>query len=554
MQRDLSGGEADVGSALQSFRVGAAVASVEELRALPIPLPNGALVRLDELGLIVDTHAAVSSLAYLDGKPVIAAQIKRLRGYSDLEVVESVQAAVAGHAAAHPQVTIEEAYNTILPTEQNYDASMTMLYEGGIIAVIVVFLFLMDWRATLLAAVALPLSVIPTFLAMDLLGYSLNTVTLLALSLVVGILVDDAIVEVENIERHVQMGKPAYDAAMEAADEIGLAVIATTFTLIAVFLPTAFMGGVVGIIFKQFGVTAAVAVFCSLLVARLLTPMMAAYMMKTKAQAHRQDGRIMRGYLWAIRGALRHRWIPVLGVAAFFGLTLVLLGQLSTGFFPAQDNSQTRISITLPPGATIEETDRIAQATASAARGVPHVTGVFLATGSAATSGGPGGGGTTASVTSADIVVDLTNIDDRDVSQTDIEADIRAALADIPGARIEVGSGSSGTELQVTLAGDESLLLEQAAAALETEIRARIGGIGNVTSSAALQSPEIVITPDLARAASYGVTSQAISGTIRVATSGAYDSALSQLNLDTRQVPIRVTLDPAVRTSMTPSA
>ncbi|AWD20884.1 efflux RND transporter permease subunit [Fuscovulum blasticum] len=550
VQRDLSGGAADLANASQSFRVGAAVSGVEDLRALPIPLPNGAWVRLDELGTVTDTHAALSSLAYQDGKQVIAAQIKRLTGYSDLAVVEDVRVAMEAFAAANPQVQIAEAYNTILPTEQNYDASMMMLYEGGIIAVIVVFIFLLDWRATLLAAVALPLSVIPTFLVMDYLGYSLNTVTLLALSLVVGILVDDAIVEVENIERHIQMGKPAYEAAMEAADEIGLAVIATTFTLIAVFLPTAFMDGVVGIIFKQFGITASVAVFCSLLVARLLTPMMAAYLMRSKAEAHQTDGWIMRTYLATIRGALHNRWIPVMGVIAFMGLTFVLVSQLSTGFFPAQDDSQTRISITLPPGSTIEETDAIARRASEAAAGVEHVTGVFLATGSASTGGVPGGGGVSTSVTSATIVISLTNIDDRDVSQTEIEADIRAAIAAIPGARIEVGSGSSGTELQITLAGDSSLALEQAAAALESEIRANIAGIGTVTSSAALQSPEIVITPDLERAASYGVTSQAIADTIRVATSGAYDSALSKLNLDTRQIAIRVTLDASVRQSI----
>jgi len=550
VQRDLSGGAADIGNASQSFRVGAAVSSVEELRALPIPLPNGEWVRLDELGTVTDTNTSLSSLAYLNGAPVIAAQITRLTGYSDLDVVEKSRAAMAEFAKANPQVTITEAYNTILPTEQNYSASMTMLYEGGIIAVIVVFLFLMDWRATVLAATALPLSIIPTFLAMDYLGYSLNTVTLLALSLVVGILVDDAIVEVENIERHIHMGKPPYDAAMEAADEIGLAVIATTFSLIAVFLPTAFMDGVVGIIFKQFGMTASVAVFFSLLVARFLTPMMAAYMMKSNAQTQVQDGWLMRNYLAAITGALRHRWVPVVAVIAFLGLTFVLVTQLSTGFFPSQDDSQTRISISLPPGSTIEETDTLARRAAELAQAVPEVTGVFQATGTASSGGGPGGGGASASVTSATIVVNLTNIDDRNVSQTSIEGDLRTAVADIPGARIEVGGGGNGTELQVTLAGDSSVALETAAAALETEIRSKVKGIGNVSSSAALQTPEVVITPDPARAASYGVTSQVIADTVRVATAGAYDTALSKLNLDARQIAIRVTLAGAVRQSI----
>ncbi len=549
VQRDLSGGKAEIGNGSQSVRVLAASESVEDLRAIPIPLPNGSWVRLDELGTVTDTFSDLSSLAYLDGEPVIAAQIKRLTGYSDIAVTENTREAVKEFATENPQVKISEGYNTILPAEQNYSASMDMLYEGAVIAVIVVFLFLMDWRGTLLAAVALPLSIIPTFLVMDYLGYSLNTVTLLALSLVVGILVDDAIVEVENIERHMQMGKPAYEASMEAADEIGLAVIATTFTLIAVFLPTAFMGGVIGIIFKQFGITACVAVFFSLLVARFVTPMMAAYMMKAKPIEEKKDGILMRSYMSLIRGSLRHRWIPVLGVAAFFGLTILMLGQLSTGFFPASDDSQTQVTITTAPGTTIEETDSVSREVSKALVGVDHVRAVFQATGSAS-SGGMGGGSSTSSVTSATIVVDLTNIDDRDVSQTDIEADIRRAVETVPGARIEVGSGGNGTQLQITMAGDNSETLEQAASDLGEDVRANIAGIGNVTSSASMQSPEIIITPDLARAASYGVTSLAISNAIRVATSGAYESSLSQLNLPERQVPIRVTLAEQARQSL----
>ncbi|WP_116134206.1 efflux RND transporter permease subunit [Tropicimonas sp. IMCC34043] len=549
VQRDLSGGKAEVGNASQSVRVLAASDSVEELRASPIPLPNGSWVRLDELGTITDTHADLSSLAYLNGEPVIAAQIKRLTGYSDLAVTENVRTAMEAFSAKNPHVKITEAYNTILPTEQNYHASMSMLYEGAAIAVLVVFLFLWEWRGTLLAAIALPLSIIPTFLVMDYLGYSLNTVTLLALSLVVGILVDDAIVEVENIERHMQMGKPAYQASMEAADEIGMAVIATTFTLIAVFLPTAFMSGVIGIIFKQFGITASVAVFFSLLVARLVTPMLAAYTMKAKPPEEHKDGLVMRSYLAVIRGALRHRWIPVIGVIAFFGATLLMLGNLSTGFFPASDDSQTQINVTTAPGTTIAETDAISRRVSEAIVGVDHVQAVFQATGSAS-DGGMGGGSSTSSVTSATIVVDLTNIDDRDVSQTQIEAEIRRALENIPGARIEVGSGGNGTELQITLSGDNSATLEQAASDLSEEIRGKINGIGNVTSSASIQSPEIVITPDLARAASYGVTSKGISDAVRVATSGAYDSALSQLNLPERQIPIRVTLAEQARQTL----
>ncbi|MTH80121.1 efflux RND transporter permease subunit [Paracoccus aestuariivivens] len=547
VQRDLSGGEARVGGENQTLRVDAAAATVEELSAIPIPLPNGGWVRLDEIGDVTDTHADRSSLAYLNGKPVIAMQVKRSKGYSDVTVTEDVREALATFGAAHPEITLSEAYNTITTTVENYEASMHMLYEGAIIAIFVVFLFLRDWRATFLAAVALPLSIIPTFMVMDLMGYALNSITLLALSLVVGILVDDAIVEVENIERHLQMGKTAYDASMEAADEIGLAVIATTFSLVAVFLPTAFMDGIPGIIFKQFGITAAVAVLFSLLVARLVTPMMAAYMLKTSTHQEKPDGWIMRKYLSLIRLVLRHRWIPVLGVAAFFVVTAMAVSHMSTGFFPASDNSQTQVTITAQPGATIERTDAVARAAVDAIKDVEHVTSVFQATGTAST-GGMGGGSSDA-VNTATLVVNLTPIDDRDMKQSQIEGELRNALTAIPGVRVEVGSGGNGTELQVALAGDNAEALETAASALEAQIRT-LPGLGNVTSSAAIQSPAVVITPDLARAASMGVTSRAISDAIRIATAGAYDAALSKLNLPERQVAIRVMLDETNRETL----
>jgi multidrug efflux pump subunit AcrB len=213
--------------------------------------------------------------------------------------------------------------------------------------VLVVWLFLRDLRATFVSAVALPLSVIPAFVGMWYLGFSINVISLLALSLVVGILVDDAIVEVENIERHLHMGKTPFKAAMEAADEIGLAVIATTFTLVAVFLPTAFMSGVPGKFFKQFGWTAALAVFASLVVARMLTPMMAAYMLR----ATNKPAPVpfwMPSYLRTVRWCLNHRFWTALGAAAFFVGSLALIPLLPTGFIPPDDNSQTQVYLELP--------------------------------------------------------------------------------------------------------------------------------------------------------------------------------------------------------------
>ena len=280
IQQEASGGRADVGGAEQSVRTIATVQTAEELGRIEVTLSDGRRIRLDQVARVQDTVGEQRSAALLNGQPVVGFEIVRSRGAGEIEVADAVRAQLEKLKAEHPDITITEAFNFVDPVQENYEGSMALLYEGAFLAVLVVWLFLRDWRATIVSATALPLSVIPTFAAMHLMGFTVNVVTLLSLSLVIGILVDDAIVEIENIMRHLRMGKTPFQAAMEAADEIGLAVIATSFTLIAVFLPTAFMAGVAGKFFVQFGWTAAIAVFFSLVVARMLTPMMAAYILK----------------------------------------------------------------------------------------------------------------------------------------------------------------------------------------------------------------------------------------------------------------------------------
>ena len=324
---------------------------------------------------------------------------------------------------------------------------------------------------------------IPTFLVMYLADFSLNTVTLLALSLVVGILIDDAIVEIENIARHLQMGKPPKEAALEAADEIGLAVIATTLTLVAVFLPTAFMTGIPGLIFRQFGVTAAVAVLASLVVARLLTPMMAAYLMKPHP-VETKDGWIMLAYMSLVRTCLSHRKLTILGVCIFLGLSLSTMTMLSTGFLPPSDDSQAQVTLTLQPGTTLEQTDAMTQRASDIISDLPDISGVFASVGSA-TSGDLLDSSTTANSATASLVVDLVKLGERSRKQAEIETDIRQALTVLPGVMVEVGAGGNGTTLDITLASDDSNALDQASEALETQLRS-LEGIGAVTSSASL--------------------------------------------------------------------
>ncbi|MBX4916916.1 efflux RND transporter permease subunit [Rhizobium bangladeshense] len=548
VQADTSGGLGEIGGTRQTLRTLGAVASVDELKGLRIPLTNGQQVRLDDVASVTDSFAERSSMAHLDGKPVIAVEIKRSNGFSDSGVAGDVDTAMKQFAAKHSNVQIDEAYSTIGPIIDNYDGSMHMLYEGAILAIIVVWLFLRNWRATILSAVALPLSVIPTFLIMYFADFSLNVITLLALSLVVGILVDDAIVEIENIARHLQMGKRPIDAALEAANEIGLAVIATTFTLVAVFLPTAFMSGIPGLLFRQFGVTAAVAVLASLVVARLLTPMMAAYFMKAAPPTEETDGRIMRAYLAIVKAAMNRRKTTVAVTAIVVALSLSTIPLLKSGFLPASDDARTQITLTMQPGATIEQTDATTRKAADLVGKLKDVTHVFSSVGSAS-SGGGADVGTTSSVNSATIVAVLTPIGERDRKQSEIENDIRQALSVLSGVRVAVGNGANGAKLEITLASDDANALDSASTALEEQLRT-LKGIGAVTSTAARQAPEIQITPDFARAAALGVTSSAIAEAARVATNGEYSASLPKLNLPQRQVPIVVRFSPESRTSL----
>lgn len=547
VQSDASGGRAEIGGRKQVIRTLGAVSSIEDLKGLAIPLPNGQLVRLDDIGIVADGFADRTSIAYLNGKPVTALEVKRSNGFSDTGVASEVRKTVRSFAAANPDIEIVEAYSTIGPIIENYTGSMHMLYEGAILAVVVVWFFLGSWRATLLSAVALPLSVIPTFLVMYFAGFSLNTVTLLSLSLVVGILVDDAIVEIENIARHLRMGKPPLKAALEAADEIGLAVIATTLTLVAVFLPTAFMGGIPGLIFRQFGISAAVAVLSSLVVARLLTPMMAAYFMKGHA-TEAKDGRILRAYMILVTACLTHRKLTVLGLVLFVGLSLLTIPLISTGFMPPSDDAQTQVTLTLQPGSPIEETDSLTRRAAELLASLPEVTHVFSTVGSAS-SGDLLESSTTADTATASIIVSLKPIDERSRRQDEVEADLRRRLAALPGARFQVGTGGSGTTLSITLASDNPTALDRVAGTLEEQLRT-LAGIGAVTSSASLQAPEIRIVPDMDRAAALGVTAEAISDAARVATTGDYSSSLAKLNLPQRQLAIRVRFDPSGRTTL----
>ena len=544
VQSESAGGRTDLGGSEQPVRTLATVKSAAELAKLELSLNDGRRIRLDQVATVSDTVAEPRSAALMNGQPVVGFEVSRSRGESEVVVGAAVVKALGDFKAQHPDLVLTEAFNFVQPVQEEYDGSLKLLYEGAILAVVVVWLFLRDWRATLVSAVALPLSVIPAFMGMYLLGFSINVVTLLALSLVIGVLVDDAIVEVENIVRHLRMGKSPYQAAMEASDEIGLAVVATTFTLVAVFLPTAFMSGIAGKFFKQFGWTAALAVVASLLVARILTPMMAAYMLKPLVGAEKEP-RWMQRYMRVAGWCLKHRLATMVGATLFFVGSVALIPLLSKGFIPPDDNSQTQVYLELPPGSSLLQTKQAAEQARLLIAQVDEVRSVYTTIGAGSAGSDPFAMAGAQEARKATLTVLLAPRQER-VRKQAVEQRMRLALQQVPGVRSKVGLGGSGEKYILVLTGEDPVALQTAARAVEKDLRT-IPGLGSVASSASLVRPEIAIRPDFARAADLGVTSSAMAETLRIATLGDYDTALPKLNLPERQVPIVVKLADAAR-------
>jgi multidrug efflux pump subunit AcrB len=375
-------------------------------------------------------------------------------------------------------------------------------------------------------------------------GFSLNTITLLALSVVVGILVDDAIVEVENIARHLHQGKTVRQATVDAVNEIALAVLATTATLVVVFLPTAFMSGIPGLVFKQFGWTAVVAVLVSLLVARLITPMMAAWMLKPNSHVVEKEGKIMHWYLRTAAWCLKHRKTTLLTGILFFIGSLAMIPHLPKGFIPPTDEGFTTISVELPAGSNLTTTLSVAEETREIIKQNQYVKRVFV------TAGAPQAAGrglmVAGEVRKASVVVLFTDQGSRP-KQRDIENQLRVELQKIAGARFSMGGGGPGEKIQIILSSYDAQALKVGAQAVERDMRNNLTYLGGLSSTASLERAEIIIKPNPTLAAERGVTTQAIAETLRVALSGDFSVALAKLNLDQRQIDIRVQLHESIR-------
>jgi multidrug efflux pump subunit AcrB len=575
---NIGSGRAEIGAGEQAIRVLGDAAAADELAATTIALPSGRFVRLGDLGEVQDTYEELRSFSRFNGDQVVTFSVFRAKGASEVSVAELVNAELESIRAAYPDVNITLVDDTVFYTYGNYEAALHTLIEGALLAVLVVLLFLRNWRATLIAAVALPLSAIPTFWVMDLLGFSLNLVSFLAITLATGILVDDAIVEVENIARHMRMGKSPYRAAMDAADEIGLAVIATSATIVAVFVPVSFMPGIPGQYFSQFGLTVAIAVLFSLLVARLITPLMAAYFMRSKdalADHDHADGPVMRGYLWLVRKTtsgrflfIPGRYLTLLSAIGALAVSLYFMVQIPGSFIPPEDVSRISLSVELPPGSRLEETDRATQSVVDIVAQIDGVENVFVLGGAS-----PKGD---RDVRLAAVTVMLEKLDHslllklsqlagrlpvvgamipqventgRDRPQSDIEAEIFERVQGLPDMRVTKLNDRGERDITFSILSTSETDLNRAAAQLESALRGE-PLLANVATAGALPRPEVQIVPRQAEAARLGVTTAAIAETVRVASIGDFDAALAKVSIDNRQIPVRVELDAAIKSDL----
>lgn len=538
---NLPGGRAKVGGSEQTIRTLGSAKSVNILRTYEIVLPKGGSVPLSSLGTVEDSFAEVRQTARLDNHPVVAFQVLRSTGSVLVTVEQGVKAAVSELQKTLPRdVKLELIFTRATFVHQSYESTIHELLQASVLAVLVILVFLRDWRATLITAVALPLSMIPTFAVQQALGYTLNNMTLLGLALAVGNLVDDAVVEIENMERHMAMGKSAWEAAFDSSDEVALAVMASSATIVAVFLPVAFMGGIPGQFFQPFGVTVAVSTIFSTFVARMVTPMMGAYLLKdhhalkdnTEKRGHEDAPRKRRfqPYTSLLNWALRHR-LTTLGISlGFFIASLMLIPYIPKGLIDGGDIGITDVIVELAPGSTIEDTTKVVTQLTDILRKNSDVVSVLA----------------TEDVNTATLTAKLKPKEERKMSQEEFEHQVRPKFAQVPGARISFqssGSVGGGKDLSILLRSENPAALNQAAIAVEKQMRT-LPGLVEVSSSASLVKPEIVVVPNPQRAADLGVTVQSIARTASLATIGDNDANLAKYNLSDRQIPIRVQINP----------
>lgn len=514
-------------------------ASAEQIAQLPMSLSNGQSLQLQDLGEVRDGLKEIRNRSWLNGQQAVVVAVQKQSGTNTVQVADELTKAVEKLKTQLPQeVKFAIGFDTSRFIVESKDAALEELIVGSLLAVIVIFLFLRTLRGTLIAAIAIPASVISTYTLMYALNFSLNMMSLMALALVVGILVDDAVVDLENIARHIEMGEKPYDAAVKATNEIGLAVVATTFSIVAVFVPIGFMSGIVGQFFKQFGLTVSCAVLVSLLVARTLTPTLAAYWLKAKPEGlhideSEQASRGMAGlYKDILQWALRHRVITLILAVVIFVLSLPIAGLLPKGFAPKNDRDEFSIAVQLASGSSLEETSAVLQELAKRVATEKMVKSVLVTAGNSRGKTDVGNIGVTL----------LSKANGRKETQFQIQARLQKITQNIPGALISyremrvVDDGRGNYALNLSLQGEDLDQLQQISEKLITKLH-QMPIVTDTSTSLGTPQQEMHVVVDNQRAAALGVSAAAVASALRVATVG---DVASQMRLPNTNVDIRV--------------
>lgn len=539
---DAAGGRAQVGAAEQSIRVLGSARTAGALGEMRLTMIDGRVARLRDIADVYDGVAEVRSIARLNGRPATTFFVSKAKGASDVDTLKRVEAELDKIQKETPKLKLRQVFTTVDYTKASYKASLEALIEGAVLAIAIVYVFLRDWRATGIAALAIPLAALPTFAFMQWFGFTLNQISLLALSLITGVLVDDAIVEIENITRHMAMGKSGFSAAMDAADEIGLAVVATSMTIIAVFLPVSFMGGLIGQYFTEFGFTVAVSVFMSLLVARLISPLVAAYTLQPHAKLKTADGPLMDWYLRALRWSVQHRGKTLAFGLLFFAASIAGLMLIPKTFTPGSDLSSATLKIELPPGVLLSQTAQVSAQAYAILRQHPEVANVLESIGE----------DEDGEVRGASLYISLVKPGERKLSQLQWQEQLTRELRSIPDARISFQSQSDGLGRDLTLyvVGSNPVTVEGVAHQAVEQMRT-LKELRDPRINGDMARPELVIRPRLDLAAQLGVTVASISQTVRVATLGDIAQNNAKFSLADRQIPIRVSLIESSRRDLT---
>jgi multidrug efflux pump subunit AcrB len=610
LNANLPAGRTEIDGSENNVRTIGSAKSVAELKKYRIELPNKDTVTLDSLGTVEDSNAEVRQTAYLDGKPVVAFVVQRTKASTVVGVSDKVAIKIKELQQQLPKdIKFNLIFDQADSIRSTYDGMLGDLLWGSLFTVITVGLFLRNWRTTLIAGIALPLSILPTFWVMTTCGYTLNNMTLLGLALALGNLIDDAVCTIEDTDRHLKMGKKPRHAALEAAQELGLGVLASAATIISVFLPVAFMGGIPGQFFQPFGMTIVASTIFSSIIAITVTPMLCAYLLKDNnsrnlpkrnwfgnwrqflafasrqknpqglLQASQQQELLWQAETWrgnsptssaivlsgnssllfghptptppppptkvspyrhAIAWALHNRFtVVILAIVIFIG-SLQLVPFIPQGLAGSGDSGLSKVLVDLPPGARLKETETVVNDIGKILREHPAVASVF---------GTAGSGG---KINNASIYVNLLPEGKRQTSQKEFEMQMRGKFQQLPGARISFqnqGAGGGTKALAIVLKGENIALLEQTAQNLESQMK-QLPNLVEVSSSVNLVKPEAIVVPDIARATDLGVSVQAIARTASLALIGDNEAFLPKFNLNDRQIPIRVQIDPKERQNL----